>query len=387
MKLHTRKFKSNLRTILSTCILASVASTANATVIQYFWGNTYNNPAMLNSTKNQTYTIGAVGFMQDFDFYGTGASTLTGSSSADQTSYLPYGSAAVRLNPKWVAGVNVSQPFFGREPFSTTAITNLDTTQTYVNSVDISPQVSYQVNDKLALGLGLDAVNFYRFQVNFVQTGLGNTFNKANAWAYGWNAGLFYVITPADYLSLYYYSKLTPHFSGKSSNNATSTNNYEIVGFPMPATTVANYIRMLTSKWALSLKAILSQWNSTKDIRLTNVASAGTLSFPVYYSNTMAYLIETKYQLTDKYAVMGGILRDSSAPRNNTRSISFNSSRFVALFLGANAQVTPEALIQGVVGYGSYRNTPIINPFGYPTNGHFNIDAWMLDLRLVYNLA
>ncbi|HTM63034.1 MAG TPA: outer membrane protein transport protein [Gammaproteobacteria bacterium] len=361
----------------------------NATVIQYFWGNTYNNPAMMNATKKLNVTLGALGVNLETNFWGTGASGVNGRSSSNTTDVLPYFNAAYRLNSKWVVGLNISEPVFADQNFGVNPVTLYDGTKATLNSADISPQVSFQATPELALGAGIDMVRFYNFQNNFVPFGVpaaGNTISKSTAWAAGWNAGLFYMITKRDYLSLYYYSKLTPVFRGSSYNNIAATSNYSLTGLPIASTTFVNYIRMLTDEWALSLKLSYSQWNDLNVIRMNNVATSGFLQFPVYASNTFAYTIFTKYQINPQYAVMGGVFRDSSAYKNNTRTLLYSSTRFVAVFLGANDQLTKNVLLQLVGAYGSFRNTPLINPLGFPTTGHLNLNAALVDFSIVYSV-
>ena len=375
---------------LSLLALMGLAGTANAAVTQTFWGNNYNNPAMMNSTKNQSYTLGAIAARSIHSFWGTGASGTVGNASTNEADLLPYFNASVRVNPKWVVGLNVSQPQFGfDEVWGVNATTLYDVTEEQLYTTDFSPQVSYQVTPKLALGAGLDILQTRENTLNFVPFGVptaGNTVNTSSAWSLGWNMGLFYTITNRDFISLYYYSKQLPTFNGTSENVTGTNTNFQVRGFHYPATSFANYIRMLTDKWLVSFKVSLSQWDINHQINLNNVVTAGNLAFPVRMSNTYGLTLFTKYNITEKYAVMGGFLRETSAFKNNTRSIAFNNARLLAAFGGGEAHLTKEITLHGVVGYATYRNAPIINPFGFPTNGHVNAAVPFADVSLSYNI-
>jgi long-chain fatty acid transport protein len=365
-------------------------STANAAVTQTFWGNNFNNPAMMNATKNQSYTLGTIAARSMFNYWGTGASGVVGNASSNEATLLPYFNAAVRVNPKWVVGLNVSQPYWGyNQVYGVNATTLYDVTNFQQDTTDFSPQVSYQATPTLALGAGLDILQTRQLTLNFVPFGVptaGETTNTGSAWSLGWNAGLFYTPTQRDFISLYYYSKQSPTFNGTSENVTGTNTNFNVRGLHYPATTVANYIRMLTDKWLGSIKVNYTQWSINHQVNMNNVMTSGNLAFPAKMSNTLGITLFTKYNITEKYAIMGGALRESSALRNNTRTIAFNNPRVLAAFGGGAVNLTKEITLQGVVGYATYRNTPIRNPFGYPTNGHLNAGVPFADVSLAYNI-
>ncbi len=378
------KINSNV-TIITAALLGFV-STADATIIQYFWANTYNNPATLNATKDQAYTLGLLGVKVKAKFTGIGAGGEYGSSSSNTNEALPYFSAAKRLNPKWVIGLNVSQPFFANQKLPEDAITRFDATQTKVNAIDISPQISYQIKPNLALGLGFDAVDFHRFLVNFVQfsSPTVNTVNSTPSWAYGWNAGLFYTLTAKDFFSFYYYSGLSTDTFGTSSNGLATNNQLMLRGFPMPDTYIANYTRMLSDKWLAGIKLYYSIWQNLDRIDYGGVVINNNYSFPVMAKNTVALQLFTKYDVSETYSLLSGVLWDQGAYKNNTRTIGFSSSNFTAVFLGVNYKMTKELSLKGIGGYGAYPNTSIVNPFGFPTNGNLNLKGIIADLSVTY---
>ncbi|HTM64271.1 MAG TPA: outer membrane protein transport protein [Gammaproteobacteria bacterium] len=367
----------------------SLSGFANASDIQYFWANSFNNPAMLNSTKNQSYKLGVLGVKANFSFWGTGASGLNGRATSNTSDFIPYFAGAYRVNSKVVVGLNVSPPYYGNYDIGPNPVTIYNGTASTMYSSDISPQISYQATDKLALGLGFDAVNFRDVTYDFGLLPVpeaGVTHTKSGAWAYGWNVGLFFTPTERDYIGLYYYSKLTPTFKGTSYNNIAATNNFSITGYPIAASTFINYIRVLTDKWMLNMIVSYSQWNKLKTIRANNVATAGNISFTLNANNTYNVFLSAKYQATDKYAVLAGVSRDGSDIRNDTRDILTSTARFGFAAIGGTAQVTKEALVQVLVGYGNYRNSPVIFPYGTVTNGHLNLSATAVDATITYDI-
>lgn len=369
-----------------TALMLGLCEISHATVIQYFWANTYNNPAQLNATKNMNITFGGLGVQVDGKFTGIGAGGEAGTATSSETAFLPYLTFSKRLNKKWVAGINISQPYFGNSSYPSDSVVAFDTTVTKIFDLDIAPQLSYQVNDKLALGFGLNFNNMHRAEIDFM-TSTGEAINTASDWSYGWNVGLFYVINATNFLGLTYYSGLNPVLTGVSSNQQQLRTDFSLTGFNLPPTLIATYIHMVTSDWTLVAKTSFSQWNRTQTAYLNNVAGVGTLAFPVKYRNTWTVELDTKYQLNKKYALIGGLFFDQGGARTTSgRTIPFPAGDFKAAFAGASAQLTKNSTLQLVVG-GGRLGVAINRPLDQlPTVGNLRINGYIADLRFIYNL-
>lgn len=366
-----------------------LATSSHANIVQYFWGNTYLNPAQLGFTKDLSLAVGAIPVNVKESFTGIAASGEFGVSRSDENSVPVYFTGSKRINSNWVVGLNVSPPIYSNLGFPVDATTRFETTETIVRNVDINPQVSYKVNDKWMVGVGFNANDTTDFQVNFTQPGFGNTVNKSPGWGYGFNAGLMYFINQTNILGLTFYSKINSHLNGTSSAGGLINSNYQLKNFEYPNTIIANYIRYLKKNWVISNTFYWSQWNRTEGILLLNVVNAGNLDFPVHYRNTVAFKFETKYDLNDKFSLLGGFLVDQGGYTRRgpystlARTISFSSASFPAVFGGASTLIAKNTTLQGVVGYGGY-NTNIDHPFGFPTTGGVKVRLFLADVRLTY---
>ena len=269
---------------------------SHATSYQIFTPAAYANPAALNSVKEAELILGGTTLVSSLHFSGTAAG-VTGSTTSNTTDLMPYGRVAFRLSPKIVVGLDISQPFYTNIQYPTTSFLAPFAIGTVLRDTDYNPKISYQVNPRLALGVGLDAHNFYNGQLNFAIPPFGDMTNKANSWAYGWDVGAFFVATPATFLNLSYFSQVIEHASGQSKWGPL-VNNHFSADVKFPATTIANVIQMLSPKWALSATLRYSQWNLLRYLVLQKTALPGgpTLAIPDQFFNNFTAQLATHYQ-------------------------------------------------------------------------------------------
>ena len=297
------KFIRYLILLLSSIIFS--ITQAHATSYQIFGALNYSNPAALNSVKDYELIGGAANLDGTFNFKGTAVGENT-SQSSHTSDILGYGRIAKRITPKIVIGLDITQPYYSDIQYQEdNPLFNLFTTSTIIRDINYSPKLSYQVNDRFAIGAGIDINNAYNAQINFDVPPNGNLTNKASSWAYGWDVGLFAVITRATFLNLSYYSPIVQHLSGVSTWGSIENNNFS-ADLKLPATYIANLIQMLSPRWALSGTIRYSVWNKTEYLVLQDTAS-GNLTIPLHYYNNVSTELATHYQINDKWAVLGAL--------------------------------------------------------------------------------
>src|SRR3990167_4546299 len=110
------KFLPTQKIFLATALAGLLSTTlpTNAAVIQILPGLTYNNPAMLFMTEHGQFIVEGNVVNPNFTYTGTTAASpnAVGSSSSHQTNILPDALLAIRINPRFVAGLVISSPVY-----------------------------------------------------------------------------------------------------------------------------------------------------------------------------------------------------------------------------------------------------------------------------------
>lgn len=374
--------------ILSLSSFFSIAAFhyAYATSYQVFANIAFSNPAALNSVKQGEFIVGGTSMFSRFHFTGTAAG-VGGSTTSRTSDVLPYGRIAIRLSPQWVAGVDITQPYYTDIQYPRNSVVNLFATETFIRDTNYSPKISYQVTKRLALGLGFDANNFYNGQLNFAVPPFGVLVNKADSWAYGWDAGLFYVITPATFLNLSYYSKIVQHASGKSTWGPF-TNNRLSADVKLPATYIANIIQMISPLWALSASIRYVQWDTVTYTVLQNTALAGaTITVPDLFFNNVSAQLATHYQINNKWAVLGAIDYEPNVQPTATRNVGLPTYTRVIPAIGGEYELT-KGLKAKLIYAHAFSKAPIDMSIatGQHMHGHDYVNVDAVDFSINYDV-
>lgn len=381
-----RKSKKLLRCILLSSV-SFIALPAKASVIQYFFANNYKNPAELGMIPQAQVTVGASAINPNMEFKGTSFGG-TGTASSHNIDLLPYLYTGYRIAPQWVVGLNISHPFYADQQYSDDSIVAIETTKGKVNTTDINPQISYQVTKNLIIGAGYNFTDFSKVLIAAVLPvpGFGSVAATSDAWYQGWDVGLLYTLTPQDYLSLAYFSKMTKNQTGESHGDLYSSNNYELIGANTPATTILNYLHIFNRQWSAMAKVSYSQWSCIQNLTLYNVVGYGTINYPLHYRNTYAAQIGARYAFAPDWAVLGGAAYDEGAANMFSRSVQYPSDDAYAFALGFEHQINKSLSANLMYTY-AFSNTHVSHAFNRsPTVGNIYIDANALDLSLTYKI-
>lgn len=289
--------------LLFPCILlqASLLYTLPAYAFgpQSFLGLNYSNPAALNLVKQGEVIVGGTELWVNTKFSGTYAG-ITSSAESHTISFIPYGRLAYRVDPKIVVGVDVTQPLFTAFVYPNNSFIASAAVNSFTRDVDISPRASFQVTEKLAVGVGLNFNSLYNAEASFAIPAVGILYNKADSWAYGYNLGLFYAARQETLLGLSYYSQITQHLTGHSVLGPVITSNLQSTAIA-PQTISGEAIQFVAPNWLFDAVIRYSIWTPLRFLTLQNTA-IGNVTIPLHYFNSFDYSLATKYDFNEQWS-------------------------------------------------------------------------------------
>lgn len=370
---------------LGSIVSLTALSDAYATSYQIFTDLNFANAAALNSIHQGELIIGGTTLFSTMHFNGA-VGGVQGSTTSYTTDELPYGRIAMRLSPKWVISFDVTQPYFTDIQYPNNNFANTFATSTLLRDVNYSPKVSYQVNEKLALGVGIDFNNFYNGQLSFAVAPHGLMANKADSWGTGWDVGLFYALTPATFLNLSYYSLIVQHAKGESDWGPLANTSFS-ADVKLPATWIVNGIQMLSPIWALSGTVRYTQWNTLRYTVLQHTAAGITITVPDHFYNNASYELATHYQLSNKWGALAAFDYEPNVQPTFTRNIGLPTYTRYIPAVGAEYEMTKglkAKLIYAHVFSRAPINMSIATGSHIQGTEHVNADA--IDFSLTYDV-
>lgn len=384
--------------VLPLGVLCILAFNANANVIQYFAGISYNNPSELFKVKKDLLIFGSSGSYADLSFTGSALNFNTfqydsGIVHSKTYTAMPYGRLAKRFNDKIVFGLDVTQPFNSNLNWGSYSFTRYANTQNLLRDYDVSPKFSYSISQKLQIGGGVNFNFLENNEVNFaIPTGefTSDTLrNPSSSLGMGFNLGATYIINQTNFFGLTYYSRIKQRTTGTSYLGSNSNPNMQLTFF-MPTTYIANYVHIFNPEWLVSITGFRTSWSLNQYIRLFNTAAPPPMSnfiFDMSFGNSYAVIGAVRNQFTKKLGLTLVGMRDGSPEKDRLRNITFPAYPQYFIGLSGDYHINEHTTIELLYGH-LFSNPPIHNtvmannnliPF---TTGKVNINVDVIDLKL-----
>ncbi len=343
---------------------------AQANVIQFITGISYNNPAELARVQQNEAILGGTAFYTDGRFNGSALNFLTGqydsgTNHTRTTSLLPYGRIAKRINPKWVFGIDVTEPFHSNLNWGNNEFTRYACTQNYLTDVLKNNEVNW------AFPTGPDS--------SAILT------NRTGSYGTGFNLGMNFSINQNNHLAAAYYSAIDQNTRGYSTLGGPGNTNLSF-DFHMPATSMFSYTHMFNPKWLVVAKAYQTEWSINQYVRYKNTA-AGNFDFHMGYKKAWAYVGALHHQYNEKMGLTALGVIDNGPEREPLRTINFPSDTQYFLAAVVDYKVTTHATVELLYGH-LFSTTTVQNTVSLPnganvpfTTGHVLINADVIDLK------
>lgn len=276
-------------------------------------------------------------------------------------------------------GLGINAPFGLSTEYDKTWIGRYHAIRSEVMTVNINPALAYEVNDRLSLGVGLDAQYIKAELSSAVDSGsicyaqvlsLGgdpasscDPLNltpgnqsvdsyatvKGDDWSYGYNLGLLFKPADGTRLGFAYRAKVKQNLTGDASfvnspafaaflNAGSSTlfsNTTVSAGIELPASAALSIAQQLTPELEMLGDVTWTQWSSFKELRITYAGTGQPDSVTSEdWNDTLRYAIGLSYKLDDRIKLRSGIAYDQAAvpdPQHRTPRIPDNGRTWLAL--------------------------------------------------------
>lgn len=356
---------------------------------------------------------------------GTNAST-------DKVAVVPNTYAVMPLNERTKVGVGVNAPFGLETRYDDDWYGRYHALKSDMKTININPAVSYEVNDKLAVGGGVSA-QYIEVELSsaidsaaacrsiasaansgallsqcltaFPEVGKSTTDSKATIkgddWSFNYNAGLLYKPTDKTKVGVSYRSKTKHNLEGTANytinptlqpiltatgvtrfNAAPATADAEL-----PASLSVSVAHQLNDKVELLGDITRTQWSSFERLTVKNADTGAVISdVDESWQDVNRYAVGVNYQHNDRLKLRGGVAFDEEPipdALHRTARIPGNDRTWVSA--GANYKLKKNLSVD--VGYSHLfiDETPIDNiddATGYALRGLYNSDVDVASAQL-----
>lgn len=226
----------------------SAAVADNAATIFY-------NPAGLANLNGINISTGIVGVNDQREFRGAAGHS---GGEAGEPYALPNAYFSWQITPQLSAGLGVSRPYMLDLDYTAGWQGDASGRRAEIRSLNVNPALAYKLNDKVALGAGL---NYQRLDGRWV-----NATNdvKADDSATGWNLGVLFTLSPAMRVGLAYRSKIEHRLSGRNNGAAYKGD------LDTPGSLTLSVWQQMSDRWEAMGDLSYTQWKSIDGYDLDN---------------------------------------------------------------------------------------------------------------------
>lgn len=329
----------------------------------------FYNPAGLSRFKEQQFVLSGSNVTTDIKYRGTvSVNTLNDNDPQPVTAqggnyaFVPAMYYVAPLSDVVAFGLSVNIPFGLKTNYGKQTLLRYVSTVTSVQVIDISPVLSFKLNDQWSIGFGPD-IQMMKGEFNQVGGANGTTefdsdgLNTANDTGYGMHAGVMYEYNENTRAGLSYHSQAVHHLTGNSSFNGplavflgtTIQSTRAKLDLTLPPYTALSAYHKLNQKVALMGSVIYTQWNTIQYLVLHNVAGISNtvastdiiVTIPQHFRNTYNISLGADYSATDTITLRAGIGYDQTPVKNAYRNVQLPDNNHYAFAIGGHIQSTP----------------------------------------------
>ena len=357
-----------------------------------------NAPAAMADLKGTYFQADVTGVNFSAKFNGSAHDALgrpiAGGNGGDAGTTLPIPAfyASTQLGDRWHIGLAGTVPFGFQTEYDNNFVGRYNALKTKLASYDVTLSASFNVTDDFALGVSAiaqkttaelsSAVNYNAVGLGLVnQAAAGGLLSpvqaaglaqqlgavvppgsdgrarvKGDDWAYGWQAGAYWKLTPNDRFSFNWHSQIRHHIDG-TANFTMPTNVQAVLASPTvapilgalggtpfvhtngtaalttPATATFSYWHQ-DQKFGIGMDLAWTKWDVLKNLTVNyaNPVQPATVE-EFNYKNTVFASIGADWYLTEKWTLRGGIgvdvsptgaqFRDARVPDSTRKELAF----------------------------------------------------------------
>lgn len=321
----------------------SAASAENASTIFF-------NPAGMALLPGRQLSLGISAVGPNYRFRNQGSYAgpgLNGSDGGNAGSWaaLPNAYLSWQVTPQWHLGLGISSPFGLATKYEDPDwIGRFHALKTEIRTVNINPALAYRLNDKVALGLG---VNYQRVDAEMSnQSALGLSRLKGDNGSWGWNAGALFTLSPAMRIGLAYRSAIAHTIQG-TQTLGSAVSLPASARLKLPDSLTLSVWQQVSDRWEAMGDLSYTRWNTLD--RLNVVTPLGVAVEPFAYKNSWRIAWGAAYQYTPDWKLKFGIAYDRTPITTLTRSARVPDNNRLWLSLGAQWKPGRDSVID--LGY------------------------------------
>ncbi len=328
--------------------MAYAGVAAGGSLSDMFW-----NPATLGEVNGFTYETDLTAVLPFVNVTSNAVPALApaqNNGGVGLDAFVPASYAAYRVNQNIILGLGVNSPFGLATSYSPTSILALSgvASGSRIFSVDVNPDIAYQINDQLTIAAGLQG-QYMELRETGLGAATGDYTGHTNNIGFGYTLGIDYKPLKGTSIGLGYRSGITNKFTGTLSGLTLAPVN-GTVSLKTPGQATLGIAQDVGPQWTLRGGVEYTNWGVLNSAGVGGTAAlvVGN-SIPFHYKDSWMYSVGAEYKYDDKTTLRSGIAYETSPITNANRNFRLPDSDRLWLSAGISYAITKATSLD--VGY------------------------------------
>jgi long-chain fatty acid transport protein len=276
------------------------------------------NPAGMSRLEANQYAI-AVHAITPSAKYTSSAGVESGG-DAGGTAAVPNAYLVMGMKPGLKFGLGVNAPFGLQTEYDSNWVGNTHAILSKLETVNVNPTLSYQVNDALSIGGGLDYQHISGELSEYKGVVLGTAVIKGTDDAWGYNVGLLYNADPTTRLGIAYRSTIKYSLTGTVTTSLPFANGPVSLDIELPDTLSFSAFHQYSDRWDVMADVSFTGWSTFKQVKVVDASGAAISNTPENWKDTIRVSVGATHHYNDKWSARAGLAYDQAPVKDEFRT-------------------------------------------------------------------
>lgn len=343
------------------------------------------NPAGMSRLNGKQVVVAGNFIKPSAKFSNTASAPATASlqalggngGDAGSLALVPNAYFAMEVNPAMRIGLGINAPFGLKTEYEAGWAGRFQALKSEVKTINVNPTLSYQLNEMVSLGLGVDYQKIDAVLTNsqVLAAGVVGTAKVSGSdSAWGYNLGALFQVSPETRVGLAYRSSLSYKLSGDllvTSAAGTVVQNPSVTAdIKLPDSLSFSGIRKIDSKWDVMGDITWTGWSKFKELRVVNSSTGATASLTnENWKNTYRVSLGANHHYNEQWLARVGIAFDQAPVSDADRTARIPDNDRTWLSVGGQYKPSKESALDFGYAHLFVKDSTISNNKGGATGG------------------
>lgn len=268
------------------------------------------NPAGMSRLSGKQIAIAAHAITPSAKY--TSAAGVPSGGDAGSTAVVPNGYFVMEMKPDLRFGLGLNAPFGLQTEYDSNWAGKQQAIKSRIDTVNVNPSLSYQVNDALSIGGGLDYQHISGELSQDQGGAIGTAVIKGTDNAWGYNFGALYNVDAATRIGVAYRSAISYTLSGTVTTSLPFANGPVSLDIKLPGSFSISGFHQYSDKWDVMADVSWTGWSTFKQVKIVDATGATISNTPENWKDTVRVSLGATYHYNRKWLARAGLAYDQA---------------------------------------------------------------------------